>query len=81
MKPVDIETFKDRQKDNSSVKEKRVELTDCLKMFEQVEDISEREGILCETCRVPTRHTKKMGVSKAPPILIIHLKRFKIIGK
>jgi len=81
LKPLDIESFKDRQQDSQSSKEKRVELTDCLKMFEQVEVISEREGILCDTCRVPTRHTKKMGVSKAPPILIIHLKRFKIINK
>ena len=77
---IDIESFKDRQRDVESSKDKRVELTDCLKMFEGVEDIFEKEGVKCDKCHVPTHHTKKMGVSRAPPILIIHLKRFKIIN-
>jgi ubiquitin C-terminal hydrolase len=50
-------------------------------MFESSEEIPEKEGLNCDSCRKPTHHTRKMGVSKAPPILVIHLKRFKIINK
>lgn len=59
---------------------KEATLVDCLKMFESVEEIPVREGINCEKCKVPTHHQRKISVSKAPPILIIHLKRFKIIN-
>ena len=57
-----------------------VKLTDCLKMFESVEEIPIKEAVKCEECNKPTAHSRKMGVQKAPPILIIHLKRFKIIN-
>ena len=59
---------------------KEATLVDCLKMFESIEEIPVREGINCEKCKVPTHHQRKISVSKAPPILIIHLKRFKIIN-
>jgi len=57
-----------------------VTLIDCLKMFESIEEIPVREGVNCEKCKKPTHHQRKISVSKAPPILIIHLKRFKIIN-
>lgn len=49
-------------------------------MFESIEEIPEREGVNCEHCKRPTHHQRRMSVSTAPPILIIHLKRFKIIN-
>lgn len=49
-------------------------------MFESVEEIPIKEGVKCEKCQKVTLHSRKMGVQKAPPILIIQLKRFKIIN-
>jgi ubiquitin C-terminal hydrolase len=49
-------------------------------MFEGVEDIYEREGLKCNRCNEPTHHTKRMSVARAPPILVVHLKRFKIVN-
>lgn len=79
LKPLDVHDLAAR----GSKEDRKVgttTLTDCLRMFEGVEDICEREGLKCDRCRVPTHHTKKMGVARAPPILIIHLKRFKIVN-
>jgi len=67
-------------KDSPQTKQMEVQLTDCLKMFESVEEIPEKEGVKCEKCKRSTHHSRKMGVQKAPPILFIHLKRFKIIN-
>jgi hypothetical protein len=67
-------------KDSPQTKQMEVQLTDCLKMFESVEEIPEKEGVKCEKCKRSTHHSRKMGVQKTPPILIIHLKRFKIIN-
>ena len=53
-------------------------------MFQSVEDISVKEGVICDQFKCQnkaTRHSRKLGVAKAPPILVIHLKRFKIINK
>jgi len=66
---------------NTNGNVKQVNLTECFKMFESPEEIHSRDGLICEECKVPTNHMKKMGLSKAPPILIVHLKRFKIINK
>lgn len=73
---IEINSLKDTV-DNNQVE---VKLTDCLKMFESVEEIPIKEGVRCEKCHRATPHSRKMGVQKTPPILIIHLKRFKIIN-
>ena len=58
-----------------------MELKDCLALFNGIDQISEKEGVKCDTCGKATRHIRQMSLSRTPPILIIHLKRFKIINK
>lgn len=78
LRPIEYENLKESQSQQSG---KVVQLTDCLKIFSSTEQIHVREGIMCERCLKPTHHVRRIGVSRAPPVLVIHLKRFKIINK
>ncbi|CDW80741.1 ubiquitin carboxyl-terminal hydrolase 11 [Stylonychia lemnae] len=56
-----------------------VQLSECLRLFNQVEVISEDAGMHCSKCTTFTEHHIQSSLSMLPPILIIQLKRFKVL--
>lgn len=52
-----------------------VTLEDCIHMFTAPEDVD--EDWLCSACKTRGRGTKRLALYKLPPILIVHMKRFK----
>jgi len=44
--------------------------------FSQEESLGENEKWVCPKCKEPTETKKQMALWKAPPILVVHLKRF-----
>lgn len=58
-------------------KEPEVQIYDCFRQFEQPEQLGEDNQWYCSKCKKHQQAIKKMEIYKAPPILIIHLKRFK----
>ncbi|XP_074595691.1 ubiquitin carboxyl-terminal hydrolase 2-like isoform X1 [Brevipalpus obovatus] len=48
----------------------------CLKEFTALEELSRDELAKCERCNKPTKSTKRLAIEKAPPVLVLHLKRF-----
>ncbi|XP_049878866.1 ubiquitin carboxyl-terminal hydrolase 32 isoform X2 [Pectinophora gossypiella] len=55
-----------------------VDLNSCLAAFTSEERLEERYH--CATCRSAQPATKKLQIWRAPPILIIHLKRFQYVN-
>lgn len=55
-------------------------IEDCLKSFEEVDELDERNTIYCRRCKTHVRGTKKMDIYKLPNYLIMHLNRFKRHG-
>ncbi len=51
-------------------------LNDCFELFTQTEELSDENSWKCSKCKQQTNAYKNLCISKAPPILIIHLKRF-----
>ncbi|XP_039281814.1 ubiquitin carboxyl-terminal hydrolase 4 isoform X2 [Nilaparvata lugens] len=51
----------------------RCTLHDCMELYLKEESIS---GWNCPSCKTARAATKKIDISKLPPILVIHLKRF-----
>jgi ubiquitin carboxyl-terminal hydrolase 8 len=51
-------------------------LNECFELFTQTEELSDENSWKCSKCKQQTNAYKNLCVSKAPPILIIHLKRF-----
>lgn len=58
-------------------KDKNINIYQCFEQFEEPEQLGEENAWYCSNCKEHKRATKKMEVYKAPPILMIHLKRFK----
>jgi ubiquitin C-terminal hydrolase len=56
------------------------ELSDCIKSF-SAREIIEANELRCDKCKFFTVHEKKMEFSSLPPILILHLKRFKMTSR
>lgn len=54
-----------------------INLEDCLRKFHEVEEIGKADHIYCANCKRLQGHLKKLEIFRPPPILIIHLKRFK----
>ncbi|XP_075222573.1 ubiquitin carboxyl-terminal hydrolase 8-like isoform X2 [Lycorma delicatula] len=48
-------------------------LNECLELYLKVENIT---GWNCPDCKVPRSATKKVDITKLPPVLVIHFKRF-----
>ncbi|RWS06600.1 ubiquitin specific protease 2-like protein [Dinothrombium tinctorium] len=50
----------------------------CLREFTALEELSPGEHAvrICEKCKRQTQSTKQLSIEKAPPVLILHLKRF-----
>ena len=53
---------------------------DCLKSFEEVEELDDQNTIYCRKCKKHVKGTKKMDIYRLPNYLIIHFKRFKRHG-
>jgi ubiquitin C-terminal hydrolase len=51
-------------------------LNECFELFTQTEELSDENSWKCSKCKQQTNAYKNLCISKAPPILIIHLKRF-----
>ncbi|XP_065188483.1 ubiquitin carboxyl-terminal hydrolase 3-like [Sycon ciliatum] len=52
-------------------------LKDCISHFCDMEELSDTEQYLCEKCRQRQRSTKKFYLRDLPPVLCLHLKRFR----
>jgi ubiquitin C-terminal hydrolase len=48
----------------------------CIEEFTSAEQLDNDEKPMCEKCKKPVRSTKRLGVERTPPLLILHLKRF-----
>lgn len=51
----------------------RCHISDCFNMYFNGERVS---GWSCPTCKAPRDAIKKLDISKLPPVLVIHMKRF-----
>ena len=51
-------------------------LDKCFNDFTKEEDIPSVEGYKCKKCKVPVSIKKQSVIWRAPPVLIVHLKRF-----
>ena len=77
-------TALERQEEHGSVKASAGQNTGetiykCLNMFQEVETLDESNTWLCESCQQKVRALSKMQIIRCPPILILHLKRFKTL--
>lgn len=55
----------------------KISLLDCLKEYSKEEKLEEGERWACPRCKKLVEVTKKLEIWKLPPILIVHLKRFR----
>ena len=60
-----------------SPKEGGIPIYDCFRQFGQPEQLGEDNMWYCNKCKKHQKAHKKMEIYKAPPVMIIHLKRFK----
>ena len=51
-------------------------LQDCLKAFTSSEELDGEEAHQCDRCRARRPATKALRISRCPPLLVLHLKRF-----
>ncbi|KAM0752242.1 hypothetical protein T439DRAFT_299975 [Meredithblackwellia eburnea MCA 4105] len=58
----------------------RVDLQQCISAFVREEILEKDDAWNCPRCKVPRKASKKLTLSRLPPILVIHLKRFSIRG-
>ncbi|XP_041074094.1 putative ubiquitin carboxyl-terminal hydrolase 50 isoform X2 [Polyodon spathula] len=58
----------------------RCSLLDCLELFFQQNTLTRNNQILCSSCRIKRDTAVLTSISKAPEILILHLKRFEVEG-
>lgn len=54
-----------------------ISIDDCLLQFMRQEQLQQTEGWFCSSCKSARPATKKLSLHRAPPILILQLKRFK----
>jgi ubiquitin C-terminal hydrolase len=59
---------------------KNPSIDDCFESFRLPEVLDKNNLWYCPRCKVHVQASKKIEIYKVPPILIIHLKRFKIHG-
>jgi len=56
--------------------DKSISVMDCIEKYCQKEQLEETEMWYCSNCKYHVRAWKQFHIYRAPPILIIHLKRF-----
>lgn len=57
-----------------------VKLEECFDLFHVPEQLEKENAWYCPTCKTHVQATKKLEIYKVPPILILHIKRFKVNG-
>ncbi|CAG9325471.1 unnamed protein product [Blepharisma stoltei] len=57
-----------------------ISISECFQMFRVAEELEKENAWYCPICKVHVQATKQLEVYKVPPVLIIHLKRFKTHG-
>jgi ubiquitin carboxyl-terminal hydrolase 4/11/15 len=57
-----------------------VKLEDCFELFRVPEKLEKENAWFCTSCHKHVLATKKLEIYKVPPILIIHIKRFRVNG-
>lgn len=62
---------------NSNDKNQKFTIHQCLESFISLEELADSEKYECEKCKSLQSATKKMILNKLPPILVLHLKRFR----
>lgn len=67
----------EENKDLDGIEEPGLNLYNCLKLFEEPDQLDEDNKWYCNKCKDHKLAKKQMSVYKAPKYLIIHLKRFK----
>jgi len=65
---------------NHLAKEQHIAIYNCFEQFSAREKLSENDLWYCPTCKDHVQAFKRIEIFRAPPILILHLKRFKITG-
>ncbi|CAG9804419.1 unnamed protein product [Chironomus riparius] len=68
-----FDTFSNLSLELPMINIERCHIMDCFNLYFNGENIS---GWNCPRCKVPRDAIKKLDISKLPPVLIIHLKRF-----
>jgi len=58
----------------------KVTLQQCLDAFVKEEVMEKEDAWHCPVCNVLRKATKRLSISRLPPILLIHLKRFSFKG-
>lgn len=58
----------------------KVSLSSCLDAFVREETLEQADAWHCPKCKQLRKATKKLTLSRLPPILLIHLKRFSVKG-
>lgn len=76
----DIFPFNLEEVSNKSLihKSSRITLNDCLNLFRSEEKLEKENSWYCSNCKKHQEATKTMDIYRAPNILIIQLKRFRI---
>lgn len=59
-------------------KEEEVTIDTCLAQFSNCETLDEDNLWYCATCNDSVKASKRMEILRCPPILVLHLKRFKV---
>jgi ubiquitin carboxyl-terminal hydrolase 4/11 len=62
---------------NKDDQKKDVTINDCFDEFKKPEILDQDNMWYCNKCKAHVQATKKIEIYKAPPIMIISLKRFK----
>ncbi|KAH7105745.1 cysteine proteinase [Auriculariales sp. MPI-PUGE-AT-0066] len=57
-----------------------VSLKECLDHFTREETLDKDNAWNCPNCKCPRKATTQMTISRLPPVLLIHLKRFSVKG-
>jgi len=56
--------------------ENDLQLVDCLRLFSEEEQLGKEDAWYCPDCKEHVEAYKKFDIYKAPPLLVVHLKRF-----
>jgi len=63
-----------------STKNSKVDIQQCLDAFVKTEVMEKADAWNCPRCKTLRRATKTLSLSRLPPVLLIHLKRFSFKG-
>jgi ubiquitin carboxyl-terminal hydrolase 4/11/15 len=67
----------DEGKEDEESKEGELTLIDCLHEFKKTEMLDEDNKWYCRNCKDHVQATKQLEIYRAPPVMVVSLKRFK----